>query len=131
VACAPSTPLSEVAALMSQHRVHCVLVDGVSADERGERLVWGVVSDLDLIRATVADDGALTARAIATTEALTVDSDDDLGAVGAALGEHACSHAVVVEGERPVGVVSTLDPAIAIAPCLADAGTSPISSIAR
>ena len=45
VACAPDTPLSEVARLMSAHRIHCVVVGGLSFE--GTRLVWGVVSDLE------------------------------------------------------------------------------------
>lgn len=116
VSCDPSTPLSAVAALMHGNRIHCVVVDGIVAEGTGERLVWGVVSDLDLARAILMADGDVPAGRIATTEALTVDADEDLESVCSVLVDHAASHAVVVEGERPVGVVSTLDIARAFAP---------------
>jgi len=111
VACPPDTELDHVAKLMASHRVHAVVVDGI----RGDKLVWGVVTDLDLLRAALDASGATDAAGAARTEALTVDSADDLALVSRRLVEHACSHAIVVEGERPVGVISTLDVAAAIA----------------
>lgn len=116
VSCDPSTPMSAVAALMHGNRIHCVVVDGIVADGAGERLVWGVVSDLDLARAILMTDGDVQAGLIASTEALTVDADEDLESVCAVLVEHAASHAIVVDGERPAGVISTLDIARAFAP---------------
>ena len=44
VTCAPDTALSEVAHLMSTHRIHCVVVGGLGEDIHGTRLVWGVVT---------------------------------------------------------------------------------------
>jgi CBS domain-containing protein len=55
VGCAPDTPLSEVARLMGDQRIHCVVVGGLEETRGGTRLVWGVVSDLDLARAAAAD----------------------------------------------------------------------------
>lgn len=105
----PSATVGEVATLMGGHRVHCVVVDGVSAASEGERLVWAVVSDLDLVKAAIADDHELTAGAIAGTEAVIVDADDDLESVCSTLVAHDCSHVVVVDDGRPAGVISTLD----------------------
>lgn len=111
VACRPDAGLDHVATLMASHRVHAVIVDGIL----GDRLVWGVVTDQDLISAALNEFAAANAGAAARTEALTVDAGDDLALVSRRLVEHACSHAIVVEGERPVGVISTLDVAAAIA----------------
>lgn len=109
VACGAGTDLGDVAALMAEHRVHCVVVDGISRDGNGEHLVWAVVSDLDLVRAAVSADPTTTAGHIARTPALSVDVDDDLVTVATLLVDTAASHAVVIEGERPAGVISTLD----------------------
>jgi CBS domain-containing protein len=116
VTCDADAPLSEVARLMGHHRIHAVVVHGLTARGAGGRGdVLGVVDDLDLVRAAVADDGTATARAMAGTEPLTVGADDDLVAVATALAAHDCAHALVVDGERPVGVISTLDLASALA----------------
>lgn len=114
VACDADADLGDVAALMAEHRVHCVVVEGISRDRGGEHLVWAVVSDLDLVRAAVAADPLTTAGHIAATPALCVDPQDDLVVVASLLADNDCSHAVVVEGERPVGVISTLDIASAV-----------------
>jgi CBS domain-containing protein len=105
----PATGLADVAALMSTLHIHCVIVDGVARDARGEHLVWGVISDLDLVRGALAGEGRGTAEQLAVTEPLCVDADDDLETVASILVAHACSHVMVVEDERPVGVISTLD----------------------
>ena len=63
LSCRPETPIAEVARTMVDHRVHAVVVDGIRRDRAGmERLVWGVVSDLDLVARIDATD-ALTATA--------------------------------------------------------------------
>jgi len=116
VGCAPDTPLTEVAQLMSEHRIHCVVVGGLSEDRRGTRLVWGVVSDLDLARALVADPEA-TAGQVAATEPLTASPGDTLEGVAGAMSDHDVAHLVVVDDKdaEPIGVVSTLDLARAVA----------------
>ena len=40
------------------HHVHGVVVDGVTRDAQGERLVWGILSDLDLVGAAAATERA-------------------------------------------------------------------------
>jgi CBS domain-containing protein len=116
VSCAPRTSLREVAALMAEHRVHCVITDGIVADPWGsESLVWAVISDADLVRAALVGDPATTAGELAATQPLTVEADDDLALVATALADHNSAHVIVVDDERPVGVVSTLDIAAALA----------------
>jgi crotonyl-CoA carboxylase/reductase len=114
VACAPDTPLPEVASLMSDHRIHCVVVGGLSA--HGTRLVWGVVSDLDLARAFAAGEET-TAGQVAATEPVTATPSDSLADVARVMGEHDVAHLVVIDEKdaEPIGVVSTLDVARAAA----------------
>jgi CBS domain-containing protein len=115
VGCAPDTPLSEVAQQMSDHRIHCVVVGGLEEGRRGTRLVWGVVSDLDLARAAAADE-ELTAGQVAATEPVTASLSDSLADVAHVMGEHDIAHLVVVDDRsEPIGVISTLDVACALA----------------
>ena len=110
VTCAPDTALSEVAHLMSTHRIHCVVVGGLGEDIHGTRLVWGVVSDLDLARAIAAGQEA-TAGQVAATEPVTASPFDTLADVARVMSDHEVAHLVVVNGENaePMGMISTLD----------------------
>ncbi len=117
IACPPQTPLSEVAALMAGNGVHSVVVEGL-ARRRGaeDELVWGIVSDTDLMRAAAAGDLDVEVDQVAATEMVTVDADASVERAMQLMGEHEISHLVVVaplSGE-PVGVVSTLDVAALI-----------------
>ena len=116
VGCAADTPLSEVARLMSEHRIHCVVVGRLAVDGHGTRLLWGVVSDLDLVRAAASGED-LTAGQVAATEPLSASASDSLADVARMMGEHDVAHMVVLdERERePIGVISTLDLARAAA----------------
>lgn len=109
----PQAELTEVAAIMGERRIHCVIVEGIRPTAAGERLVWGVVSDLDLIRGAL-EQTTPTAGSMASTEALCVEADDELGDVATALVAHEVAHAIVMEDGEPVGVISTLDIASAI-----------------
>ena len=55
ITCPPETPLRSVADLMATHRIHSVVVMGHGEEFGFEGRLWGVVSDLDLIRAAGAD----------------------------------------------------------------------------
>jgi CBS domain-containing protein len=105
-----SAPLSEVARLMAEQRIHCVIV----ADEQAGSgpPLWGVISDLDLVAAaTVRGLEDQTAGASAATAVLTVTADESLLRAGQLMTEHATTHLVVVDPVHgaPVGVLSTLD----------------------
>jgi len=110
VTCAPDTSLSEVARLMGAYRIHCVVVSGLSEDVHGTRLVWGVVSDLDLARALASGEEA-TAGQVAATEPVTASPFDSLADVAQVMAEHEIAHLVVIDGAdaEPMGMISTLD----------------------
>ena len=112
ISCRPSDPIRTVARLMATYRVHAVLVTSHSDNK------WGVVSDAGLLRA--ADQGSVdevTAGSIAETPVLTVATSDDLGSVARLMTENGISHLVAVEShsKQPIGVLSTLDVARALA----------------
>ena len=86
-----------------------------SNDVAGAEL-WGVVSDLDLVKAAsagVIDDR--TAGGTAVTPIVIVEEHDTLVHAAQLLSEHEITHLVVVDPktERPVGIVSTLLPGLA------------------
>ena len=116
IGCPLETPLTAVARLMADHHVHCVVGYGDVAE--GDTRLWGVVSDTDLIAALAA--GAAhdaTAGATAATEALTIEPGAPLRRAVELMRDHAVTHLVVAEprSDRPLGVLSTLDVARAIA----------------
>ena len=117
ISCAPSTPLRSVARLMAKHRVHSVFVFDYSQEDDDATELWGLVSDLDLVAAAWADVDDQTAGESAVTPLVYVSSGDDLRHAAQLMAESGVSHLAVVDPltRRPVGVVSTLDIARAIA----------------
>ncbi len=103
--CDAGDSLRDVAAIMTNQRVHAVVV----TTRDGGRAV-GVVSDLDVV-AAVAAGLECTAAQAAGTEALTVLADQTALAAAQLMNEHAVSHVVVVDAAKayPVGVLSSLD----------------------
>jgi CBS domain-containing protein len=116
--CPPQTPLGEVVSLMAEHNVHCVVVDGLARDRHhNERLVWGILSDIEVMRAVGDEQMDVQAGALAATEIVTIAVEDDVHRAAQLMSEHECSHLVVVDRDvaRPVGVISSLDVARALA----------------
>ena len=110
VTCAPSASLREVAELLAEHGVHCAVV----ADPAETGTVWGIVSDLDLMRG-LGSPVALTAGNLAVLEAISVAPDDELGRAAQLMAEHDVAHLIVAADGDPVGILSTLDVARAVA----------------
>ena len=115
VRCPRDAPLRAVAALMTDARVHCVVVIDDPSDRRS---LWGVVSDLDLIAAaTVRSLDQQEAGGSAMKPAVTIGPHEPLASAAGLMTKHGVSHLVVVDPvrERPLGVISTLDVAGALA----------------
>ena len=109
VHCPPDAPLSTVAALMSDERVHCVVV---AEDPSDAKSMWGVISDLDLVAAsTVRPLDGQRAGGTAMKPAVTAFPRESLAAAAERMTRLGVSHLVVVDdvGQRPLGVISTLD----------------------
>jgi len=116
LSCRPDVPGVDVARTMATHHIHAVVVEGVRVDAiHGEKLVWGVVSDLDLARAAYTGIADRTAGDLAATEPVTIEPTTSLAEAAKLMDEHATAHLIVVEDRRPVGMISTLDLAGALA----------------
>jgi CBS domain-containing protein len=105
LSCVPETPITDVAALMSERRVHAIVV---RAD--GQR-PSAIVSDIDVMAAVACAGDGFAARDIAATEAVTAASGDSLRDAAKLMAEHGVSHLIVLgqaNGE-PVGVLSSTD----------------------
>jgi CBS domain-containing protein len=107
VSCGREAPLSEVARLMSEQQIHCIVVVGENA-----RSPWGLISDLDLTAAaSVRGLDGQTAGATAATPVVLVLPGETLERAAQLMTEHRVAHLVVVDpyALRPLGVLSTLD----------------------
>jgi len=127
ISCAPETPLRVVARMMATYGVHAVFVFE-SADETDESpQLWAVVSDLDLVAATQLDLDALTAGGAAVTPLVTIRADGSIGEAGGLMAQYGIAHLAVTDPDsrRPIGVISTLDIARAVAAGLGPRETFP------
>ena len=111
VSCPPDASLTDVARLMATHRVHCIAVMGISHDAQNERFVWGLISDLDVMRAGIRLGPEETAGALALEPIISVGPTMSTTEAGELMLKHGVSHVVVVDPdtEQPTGILSTLD----------------------
>jgi len=117
ISCPPETPLRVVARMMATHGVHAIFVFEYGEEDDEAPQLWAVVSDLDLVAATRLDLDSLTAGGTAVTPLVSVASDSSIGEAGALMAQYGIAHLAVTEpgSRRPIGVISTLDIARAIA----------------
>ncbi len=110
--------------MMAIYRVHAIFVFEYAAQDEAPQL-WAVVSDLDLVAATRLDLDTLTAGATAVTPLVTVAADGSIGEAGSLMAQYGIAHLAVTESgsPRPVGVISTLDIARAVAAGVGPRGT--------
>ena len=103
--CGAQDSIRHVAGIMSNYRVHAVVV---SARNGGRPL--GIISDLDVASAAAADADC-TAMEAAATAPLGISSDDSLKRAAQLMSEHGVSHLIVLDSASgyPLGIVSTLD----------------------
>jgi CBS domain-containing protein len=117
VTCTPDSPVWSVGRSMAEHRVHCVAVSGVGASGRAQHFNWGLIDDMELVRAL--HRGALDepAGTIAVTAPIAVMESDSLEMAAKLMIEDGARHVVVVGASGlPSGMVSTLDIASVLAP---------------
>jgi CBS domain-containing protein len=118
ISCPPETSLRAVARMLATYRVHAVVVFPRHMGDVEHALAWSVVSDLDVARA--AREGgfdAQTAGAAAAGAVRTIDAAAPLADAVAAMVADGVSHVIAIEptSGRPVGMLSTLDIARALA----------------
>ena len=111
LSCEADATLTDVARLMATHHVHCVAVMGLSHEDPAEKLVWGIISDSDLVRAGIRTGADQPAGAFALQPIISVEPTMPLREAGELMLTHSATHAVVVDPgmQRPIGVLSTLD----------------------
>jgi CBS domain-containing protein len=117
LSCPPETPLRVVARMMATHGVHAIFVFEHTDEDDEARQLWAVVSDLDLVAATRLDLDELTAGETAVTPLISVGADHSIAEAGSLMAQYGIAHLAVTDpaSRRPIGVVSTLDIARAIA----------------
>ena len=116
VSCPPTTPLRTVARMMATYRVHAILVPDPTAEATTD--AWRVITDADLLRGAFHGEFETgLAGATAVSPGITVDSEDDLGGAARLMLTLGVAHLIVVEHKtsKPIGVLSTLDVARALA----------------
>ena len=111
ISCGPQTWLIDVAQMMATHHIHSVVVAGISAPQ----VVWGVISDMDLARAAREGLEGRTAEEIVREPPVTVPPSTSLDDAVSVMEQEGVTHLLVVDGGQPLGVVSTLDVAGALA----------------
>lgn len=102
------TSVAETARMMRTRGVGLVLVMG------GERLL-GLVTDRDLVVRAAAEGGdpeAIPVRAACSEQLVTIGPDESLGRAVDLMRHGAVRRLPVVDGERPVGIVSLGDLAV-------------------
>ena len=111
LSCNREATLSDVARMMSTHHVHCLVVGGAAEGEPVQAPVWGMISDLDLLRAGLRPDALDTAGHLAQRSVTTVATTAALRDAAELMLTNGTSHVVAVNPEtgRPVGILSTLD----------------------
>jgi CBS domain-containing protein len=117
ISCAAETPLRVVARMMATFGVHAIFVFEHQDEDDESLQLWAVVSDLDLVAATELDLDTITAGATAVTPLVTVAAESPLGEAASLMAQHGIAHLAVTDRatRRPIGVVSTLDVARAVA----------------
>jgi CBS domain-containing protein len=117
LSCPPETPLRTAARMMATYQVHAIFVFASNEDGDDTTPFWTVLTDLDLIGASLPDLENRTAGGTAREHVVTVEADAPIERAAILMAEHHTTHLVVVGPgtTRPVGVVSSLDLARAIA----------------
>ncbi|MGZ8476301.1 MAG: CBS domain-containing protein [Candidatus Limnocylindria bacterium] len=111
ITCLPDTPLHELAGRMADLHVHCIAVSGVGKRPDGdEHLVWGLVSDMDVIHAAHGGRLATPAGELAAPTPIALPEDATLERAATLMASHDVAHMVAVgHAGVPSGIVSTLD----------------------
>jgi CBS domain-containing protein len=111
LSCDADETLTEVARIMSTHHVHCIVVRGAADNEADEAPVWGIISDFDLLRASIRPDAPDTAEALARRPVISVETTAALRDAAELMMTKGTGHVVAVNPQtsHPVGILSTLD----------------------
>jgi CBS domain-containing protein len=115
ITCSPEADLKDVARTMVTNQIHAVIIKRL--EPNAASTPWGVVSDLDVLGTAHPGGTDMMACEAAATPAVTVASDESLARAAQLMREYTTSHLIVVDRvtDEPLGVISTLDVASALA----------------
>ena len=106
--CPLDAPLEAVARMMTRERIHCVVVQGSSAESELEGRLWGIVSDRDVLEAIAVEDVEdRTAGGSARGVVKTVPPDQDLLEATRIMLSTGTTHLVVVDPRPTVRSASS------------------------
>lgn len=107
VTCRPETTLHDVARMMVTFDMHSIVVQDLAPGSRP----WGIVTALDIAAASGSDLSEREAQEVATTDLVTVPSDETLQGAARAMTDHGVTHLIVVERatDWPCGMLSARD----------------------
>ena len=111
VSCPVDATLTDVARLMATHHVHCIAVMGTSRDRQGERLGWGLIPHLEVMRAGIRAGPEESAGALAVEPMISVGPSTGLSEAAELMLKHGVSHIAVTDSvtQRPTVILSTID----------------------
>lgn len=117
VSCARSSSAGEIAQLMISADVHCVAVLSPSPEPGHPPLIWGIVTDLNLLRALAESQSEATAETLAGGQVIRVRPTQTIDEAADVMIRSGAHHLVVIDADelQPIGILSTTDVAAAIA----------------
>jgi CBS domain-containing protein len=118
ITCQGETSLRAIAEIMAGYHVYAVVVEGIPAEPGVEsRSGWGIVSDVALAGAAARGELQSTAGELAGSAAVFIGPAEPLRRAAELMSERGVSHLIVSTDPtaRPVGIISTLDLAVAVA----------------
>ena len=118
ISCQADTTLRAIAELMASYHVHAVVVErGAVEPGTAPGRAWGIVADFELARAAARGEMDATAGELAGSEAAFIGPAESLKRAAELMVEHRVSHLIVsmAPTARPIGIISTLDLAVALA----------------
>jgi CBS domain-containing protein len=118
ITCQADSSLRAIAELMASYHVHAVVVETAGVESgAAPRQGWGIVSDVELARAAARGELQATAGELAGSGGMFIGPAEPLRRAAELMSEHRVSHLIVSTAPtaRPVGIISTLDLAVALA----------------
>ena len=117
ISCQANTSLRAIAELMASYHVHAVVVETAGVESGGASGQDLGMCDVELARAAARGELEATAGELAGSGATFIGPAEPLRRAAELMSEHRVSHLIVslAPTARPVGIISTLDLAVALA----------------
>jgi CBS domain-containing protein len=107
--CVPGDSVIALARRMAIYHTHAVVIAGLWADDESYDLRWGLISHEEVVHALVDGRHDVPAADLNAGRAVTCDRHETVLTAARRMGTEGVDHLVVLDGDEPVGVISTLD----------------------